>query len=159
MTAAANPSERGFTLVEMLVALVIFALLSAAGVVILRSSVATQAAVDTRLIQISGLGRLHSVLGSDLAQLADRPTRGPSGERPAFSGNDRGMDFVRAGWTNLDDDARSDLQRVEWRFSGQGLTRSGFRNLDGDGGGTAAAPLARALASARIRYRTVEGGW
>jgi len=47
-------NRNGFTLVEMLVALGIFALLAVAGVGVLRSSVDLQGAVDTRLTTIGG---------------------------------------------------------------------------------------------------------
>jgi general secretion pathway protein J len=159
MIRTVNPAEDGFTLVEMLVALVIFAMLSAAGVGILRSSIMTQTAVESKLTQIGGIGRLHSVLASDLGQLANRPTRGPSGDRPGFAGNEAGMNFVRAGWTNIDGQPRSDLQRVQWRFSAGALTRSGFRHVDGGDEGSVAAAFARGLGGARLRYRLPDGSW
>lgn len=159
MTLAQRSTEGGFTLVEMLVALVIFALLSAAGVGILRASVDTQSAVELRLGQIAGLGRLHALLSSDLGQAVDRPTRAASGERPAFDGDARGMRFVRLGWANIDQEARSDLQRVEWLFDDQALARTGFKRLDGDDQGSRGAPIARELAGATLRYRMSDGSW
>lgn len=159
MTAVAKPCQSGFTLVEMLVALVIFALLSAAGVAVLRGSVDAQAAVSSRLAQLGALGRLHSLLSSDLGQAADRPTRGPSGSRPAFTGDPNAMQFVRSGWTNLDGEPRSDLQRVEWRFAGNSLNRTGFQHLDGGDDGSPAAPFAGGIASATLRYRMPDGSW
>lgn len=152
-------AEGGFTLVEMLVALAIFALLSAAGVAILRTSISTQSAIDMRLVQIGGMGRLHALLSSDLAQAADRPTRAPSGQRPAFSGDAQGMEFVRSGWSNLDGAGRADLQRVRWRYSGQAVTRSGMPSLDGGDDGSVATPFYRALTAASFRYRSADGGW
>ena len=151
--------ERGFTLVEMLVALSIFALLAAAGVGILRASVDTQAAVDARLGEIGSVGRLHALLESDLGQAIERPTRGASGERAAFDGNASAMQFVRAGWTNLDGAARSDLQRVEWRLSGGALTRTGFARLDGTDDAAPAAPILREVRALSFRYRSADGSW
>ena len=156
--APEQPSESGFTLVEMLVALALFALLAAAGVGILRASVDTQAAVDKRLGELGGMGRLHALLSSDLGQAVDRPTRGPEGDRPSFGGDERGMAFVRGGWANLDGAPRSNLQRVEWRFEQQMLARSGYRQLDG-GNDAARAPLARSLRNAAFRYRMADGSW
>lgn len=151
--------QGGFTLVEMLVALSIFALLAAAGVGILRSSVDTQAAVDARLGEIGSVGRLHALLESDLGQAIDRPSRSAAGERPAFDGSAAGMQLVRAGWTNLDGAARSDLQRVEWRLSGGALTRTGFARLDGGDEGAPAAAILRGVRSIGFRYRSADGSW
>ncbi|HWW57178.1 MAG TPA: prepilin-type N-terminal cleavage/methylation domain-containing protein, partial [Sphingopyxis sp.] len=80
--------ERGFTLVEMLVALSIFALIAAMGVGLLRSSIDTQDAVQGRLKGMSGINRLRAVMANDLAQAVQRSTRGPAGEAvPAFVGS------------------------------------------------------------------------
>lgn len=151
-------AEAGFTLVEMLVALTIFALLAAAGVGILRASVDTQSAVDNRLTEVATIGRLHSLLASDLGQAVLRSTRGPGGERPAFVGDGRSMQLVRAGWSNPDGDSRSSLQRVEWRIEQGGLARIGHPQLDGDGEGQPAI-LARSLDDVAFRYRSAAGDW
>jgi general secretion pathway protein J len=160
MTAHLRPStaESGFTLVEMLVALTVFALLAAAGVGILRSSVDTQSAVEGRLADVSAVGRLHTLLSSDLGQAVERPTRGPGGDRPAFAGEAAAMRFVRAGWSNLEGATRSDLQRVEWRLDRSGLVRIGHRRLDGDDGGQPAL-FARGVAGLALRYRHPNGEW
>lgn len=151
-------SEAGFTLVEMLVALTIFALLAAAGVGMLRSSVDTQSAVDRRLAEVGVVGRLHALLASDLGQAVLRPTRGPGGERPAFIGESARMQLVRAGWDNPDGEARSSLQRVEWRLEQGGLARIGHRQLDGADSGEPAV-LARSLEQVAFRYRGAAGEW
>ena len=158
MTKIRQP-EAGFTLVEMLVALTIFAILASAGVAILRSSVDTQSAVDTHLGKIRDLGRLDALLTSDLGQAVNRPTRGPSGERPALVGEAQRMQLVRTGWANYDGSARSDLQRVEWRLDQGKLTRVGFDRLDGADEASAAATIARDVASAAFRYRNAAGEW
>ena len=153
-----SPSQSGFTLVEMLVALVIFAMLAASGVGLLRSSVDTQAAVERRLYELGSLGRVHALLASDLGQVVDRPTRAGGGSRPAFIGQPDRMEFVRAGWANLDGVKRSDLQRVLWRFDQRMLVRAGFSSIDGaeDGMGAAIAP---GIQGATFRYRHSDGQW
>ena len=65
--------QHGFTLVEMLVALSLFAAIAAMGVSLLRSSVDTQEAVQTRLKAMSGMNRIRAVMANDLAQ-AVQPT-------------------------------------------------------------------------------------
>lgn len=156
--AISPAGEAGFTLVEMLVALVIFALLAGAGVGILRASIDTQGAVDSRLGEIAQLGRLQALLASDLGQALDRPTRGPGEERPSFDGGGRSMAFVRAGWSNLDREARSNLQRVEWRVEANHLARIAHQRLDGPSGGQAAV-IATGFGGASLRYRRADGSW
>lgn len=150
--------QTGFTLVEMLVALAIFALLGGAGVGILRASIDTQQAVDAKLSEVGQLGRLRAMLASDLGQAIDRPSRGPGEERPAFDGDGRAMAFVRAGWSNLDGAARSTLLRVEWRVTPSGLKRTGQRRLDGPSEGQAAI-LATGPGATGLRYRRTDGSW
>jgi general secretion pathway protein J len=152
------PRQAGFTLVEMLVAMSVFALLAAAGVGILRSSVDTHAAVDRGLADVSTVGRLHALLASDVGQAVLRPTRGPGGERPAFIGEATAMQLVRTGWQNLEGEPRSNMQRVEWRLDGGGLARIGHRQLDGSEAGEPAV-LARSLEQVAFRYRGVAGDW
>jgi len=150
--------RNGFTLVEMLVALGIFALLAAAGVGVLRSSVDVQSSVDSRLAAMSGIARLNALLSSDLGQAVDRPSRAPSGQRPAFVGDQSSMHFVSAGRANLDGAARSELQRIEWRSESGALNRVGFNNIDGNDDGLT-SPLVRGVRSAAFRYRMLDGSW
>jgi len=156
-----NRANQGFTLVEMLVAMTIFAILAAVGVSILRMSVDTQAAVDRRLSEIGEIGRLQASLANDLGQAVDRPTRNGQTSRPAFVGEPGRIAFVRSGWSNLDEAPRSTLQRVEWRIADGGLARVGHRRIDGGGdagGGGVPAVFARD-ATASFRFREATGSW
>ena len=72
-------ARNGFTLVELLVALTIFALLAAAGVSLLSISVTTQGQVTARLDADADVGRTLSLLGQDLAQAEPRSWRDGTG--------------------------------------------------------------------------------
>ena len=150
--------EHGFTLVEMLVALSIFALISAAGVGLLRSSVDTQTAVERKLSDLAAAARLRALLANDLVQAVDRPTRAAGAEAPAFVGQPSEMRFVRAGWIDPGGSVRPELQGVRWSVSGGTLTRTARAALDGGSDGPAAA-VARNLTVATFRYRGLDGAW
>ena len=150
--------RNGFTLVEMLVALGIFAVLAAAGVGMLRSSIDVQGAVDTKLTALSGIARLNAMLSNDLGQAVDRPSRAARAVRPAFVGDGSGMELVSGGRANLDGAQRSELQRVEWRSANGSLQRKGFTSVDGGDDGLA-SPLARDIRNAAFRYRMLDGSW
>lgn len=136
-TPLRRSAENGFTLVELLVALFIFALLAAAGVSILAFSVRAQAAASERLDEIGALARVGAIMSADMAQVVPRVTRNREGDPlPAFDGvavqnGEPFLSFVRTGWTNADGAARASLQRVEYRFVDGRLERVPFAMLDG----------------------------
>ena len=152
-------SEQGFTLVEVMVALLVFGMLAAAGVAILSFSIRAQAGTGARLDDISALNRAVSLLSGDLGQAVDRPARDQAGTmRPAFTGEADGrLSLVRGGWTNVDAAPRASIQKVEWRVQQGVLVRQAYPMVDG------AAPLPPVAlidrvtrVVARYRYR---GAW
>lgn len=158
-----DPAELGFTLVEVLVALLIFAMLAAAGVAILSFSIRAQAATGEKLDDVSALNRTMSVMSADLAQATLRATRDETGTvRPAFVG-ESGSDMtpmlmlVRGGWSNIDATPRASEQKVAYRLDGHVFQRVAWPMLDG------AQPLAPATMLTRVRqvalrYR-FRGAW
>eukprot|EP01041_Mallomonas_annulata_P041665 gene41665-65789_t len=88
---------------QLLVALAIFALISVAGVTLLRSGTDTQIAVKKRLGEMALSHRLANALEADLAQAIARPVRDQSGQPvPAFTQGDANVPggifgLVRAG--------------------------------------------------------------
>lgn len=156
-------AEHGFTLVEMMVALLIFGLLAAAGAALLSFSVRAQAATGAKLDDIAAVQRLSSAMAADLAQAQNRSTRDQNGATvPAFVGASDAsvqpmLSLVRGGWTNLDDAPRAGAQRVDYALDNGTLLRIAYTMLDG------AAPLAPAalltgVTSVKLRYR-LAGGW
>ncbi len=157
------PSERGFTLVEMMIALLIFGLLAAAGVALLSFSVKAQGITAAKLDDIAAIGRLSSSLSADLAQASDRATRDEDGTlQPAFVGESAAdgaalLQFVRGGWSNLDESARPGQQKVEYRLDGGILARVAYPMLDG-AAPLRAATLLQSVAAVTMRYR-IGGAW
>src|SRR3546814_8509418 len=66
----------GFTLVEMLVALLIFAMLSAVGVTVMAYAADNQGVVKARMDRLGELQSARALLKADLAQAAVRRVRG-----------------------------------------------------------------------------------
>ncbi|QDZ07742.1 type II secretion system protein GspJ [Sphingomonas panacisoli] len=153
--------RQGFTLVEMMIALLIFSLLAAAGVSLLSFGVRAQVVAGKKLDDVAALYRLDGVLVADLAQALPRTVRDESGaSRPAFEGSNGAslLRVVRGGWDNVDGAARSNLQKVEYVLSENGtIDRIAYPMLDG------AAPLPAAtmltnVSTASLRYR-LAGAW
>lgn len=151
--------DRGFTLVEMLVALSIFAMIAAMGVTLLRSSVDTQDAVQARLKTMGGINRLRAVMANDLAQAVQRPTRGSAGEAvPAFVGSSTGFAFVHGGAAALDGSPRPNVERVAYALAGGEWRRATQPMLDGTAL-SAGDRLVAEVTSVAVRYRDERGNW
>lgn len=159
MTRGALLPENGFTLVELLVALFIFGILSAAGVALLSFAARAQGMAERRLDALADLRRLGATLGADLAQAAARPSRDESGAaQRAFEGEPDAMRLVRRGWTNIDGANRPSLQKVLYRLGQEGLERRAYRNPDG-GAPLPPSIVAPGVRQLRLRYRDRGGLW
>ena len=151
--------ERGFTLVEMLVALSIFAAIAAMGVGLLRSSIDTQDAVQGRLKAMGGVNRLRAVMANDLAQAVQRSTRGPAGGAvPAFIGSSTGFAFVHGGAASAGGSPRPAIERVAYALVGGEWRRATQPMLDGTALGEGDRLIAD-VAGVAVRYRDERGNW
>jgi general secretion pathway protein J len=159
MTGRAH-TQTGFTLVEMMVALLIFGILAAAGVALLASAVRAQGIATKKLDEVGSLNRLDAVMTADLAQAMPRATRDETGTaRPAFEGGNGAplLRLVRSGWENPDSDDRANLQKVEYRLNGGAIERVAYPMLDGAASLPAAVMLDR-VSQVKLRYR-LAGAW
>ena len=143
----------GFTLVEMLIALTIFGMLTAAGVALLTLTVRTQETSGRLLAEVGEMRRLATLMTADLAQAAPRISRDRDGRpRPAFAGSALTLAVVRRGGPD------GALQRVEYRLNGGRLERLAYDRVDGESRAVA-IPLLGDVRRLRLRYRDREGGW
>jgi general secretion pathway protein J len=151
-------AEAGFTLIEVMVSLLIFGMIAAAGVAILSFSVRAQGTTGAKLDDMTALTRTMSILSADLAQARDRPARDEAGTvLPAFVGQNVSLRFVRAGWSNLDGAPRASLQKVAYQMQDGTLQRIAYPMVDG------AQPLPPAalmthVRQVALRYR-IAGAW
>jgi len=126
---------RGFTLLEVLVAVVIFGIISLLAYggynqLIQQSDIVERSAGRTRAIQ-STVQRM----AEDFAMLEPRPIREPLGDSletvlRACIGNETLADLTRSGWTNPAGISRSTLQRVTYRLENDKLRRAYWSALD-----------------------------
>ena len=158
--SARDVRSAGFTLVEMLIALSIFGMLTAAGVTLLSVTARTQQTSDRLLAELGEMRRVGALLNADLAQAAPRLYRNGEG-RPqrAFAGGAGDapllLTFVRGGWDSGDG---ATVQRVAYRLRQGRLERLGFARVDGDSPALA-VPLLDGVTALRLRYRDEEGEW
>ncbi len=151
-------------MVELLVSLLIFAMLSAAGVTLLRFSVSAQDLAEARLGRLGQLRKTGALLAGDLAQAAPRLSRDEAGaQRPAFagaSGEGEGpaLTFVRLGVENGGEEPRSSLRKIEYRLAGGSLQRRSWAYVDG-AAPSAETPLLDGVRRIRLRYRDSKGEW
>lgn len=162
-TSLGCSGEHGFTLVELMVALLIFGMIAGAGVSLLNSSIRAQAASTTKLEALGNQRRMASLLAGDLAQAVPRVTRDTAGAPArAFNGtNGVGvlpmLRYVRSGWTNPGGDPRASIQRVEITLVADRIERRAYPMADGAPAGPPQI-LANNVESVRLRYRD-RGPW
>lgn len=131
-------SERGFSLLEVLIALLVVSMLAAAGVSVLSSTLNLRDRFDDGAARLREIELAHATLRADLNQLAFRPTRGPDGAPRDFiffgaaqSEDEPVLAFVRAGWDNPDGaEARGSLQYVEYWREDDALVRRTSARVD-----------------------------
>lgn len=113
--------SRGFTLLEVLIAVAITAMIGIGSVQLLANIIETRRATDIRAEQLASLQRFNQVLGRDIEQIINRSIRDEFGStQPALvlEGSDYLLEFTRTGWRNSPfvEEPRAELQRVAYRL-------------------------------------------
>jgi len=123
----------GFTLLELLVALSIFALISAMAYGGLQTVMTQQQHTAARSQRLSDLQKAYRIMQRDLEQVVSRGIRNEFGDgigsMVGGSGFD-GVEFSRAGYPNPAGFLRSEIQRVAYVPDQDTLLRRTWRVLD-----------------------------
>ncbi|MCX4024955.1 type II secretion system minor pseudopilin GspJ [Endozoicomonas sp. SM1973] len=111
--------QNGFTLLELLIAIALFSIVSIAAFRLFDTVANTKQATEKSLTRINQLQRALLIIEKDLSQITPRPIRNELGDKqPAFIANKDGflIEFSKAGWRNPSYAKRSNIQRVAYIF-------------------------------------------
>lgn len=125
--------QAGFTLIEIVIALAVFAVVGTMAFTGLNGILKQQSDLQQRSDQIKSLQLGLKYLERDISQLISRPVRDQYGDRqPAFSADEEtAMSFTYSGWRNPAGLSRSHLQRVAYEQDEQDIIRHSWNRLDG----------------------------
>ncbi len=125
-------SPAGFTLMEVLVVLSIFAVIGVIASQILSGVLSNQHTLMERGNRLADVQRAMLILQRDIMQLNPRGVRDELGDPvdALLIGADGLLEFTRAGWRNPLRQRRSELQRVSYLIEDETLYRSYWPTLD-----------------------------
>ena len=125
--------QRGFTLIEVLVAMAILAVVIMATHQILDSTTKAKEASDEKIAELNGLQTAFRLMDQDFSQMTQRTVRNEAGDaqeqyllagRYILESQYDGIAFVRDGWINpINLLPRSELQAVGYRVIDDNLER------------------------------------
>jgi general secretion pathway protein J len=158
---------RGFTLIELMVALFIAAIMFAIGYGALKQALSTHDALKEQQAHLLELQTAVRVMEQDFVQVAPRPVRQAVGDepgQPALQGSPPGqqpiVQFTRDGWANPAGLQRPGLQRVAYLVEDGTLKREYWNVLDPTlASSTTKRDLLTHVKSVTFRYMDVNHVW
>lgn len=155
--------QHGFTLIEVLVALAVFGVLSALAYMTLGQTLSNSDMLTERMDRLQSIQRTMSFLATDLVQAAPRPIRADLGSEPALRssfGSDFALEITRNGWPNSAGVPRSTQQRAAYRIEDEELVRYHWNVLDRTASNLPVATvLMNDIESLTFRFLLHNGEW
>ena len=124
------PNSKGFTLLELLVALAIFGLLAAMSYGGLQAVLNQQWHTEQAADRLAELQKMYLLMQRDIEQLVPRLVRNEFGDAQQPLVGDDSLQLTRGGWRNPAGRQRSTLQRVGYAYEEQQLVRYAWSVLD-----------------------------
>lgn len=123
--------SNGFTLLEMVVAVAIFAVMASIAYSGLNHTIKTGNQVSESNQRLSELQFALSYFSRDWLQVSSRKVRNQYGDEESnIVIEDNSISFTRSGWSNLLQRKRSNLQRVQYLVLDSKLVRRHWLSLD-----------------------------
>ncbi len=156
--------QRGFTLIEVLVALAVFGVLSALAYMTLGQTLSNADMLTERMDRLQAIQRTMSYLSSEFMQAAPRPIRDDlGGFEPALRSDfssDFALQITHGGWPNSAGVPRSTQQRTAYRVEEEELVRYHWNVLDRTPSNVPVATiLLDDLESLTFRFLQFNGEW
>lgn len=153
----------GFTLLELLIAMIIFSIMSLMAYGGLANMLKSNEATELYDNDLKSLQRAMMFIERDFRQLVARPSRVDYSTLAAAitSGLDAEgiVEFTRAGNPNPANQLRSSLQRVRYEIDDKQLLRKSWNLVDHEGGEPVEMPLLTKLESMTFRFLDEANEW
>jgi general secretion pathway protein J len=156
-------NQKGFTLLEVLLAIGVTAMIGLGSWQILNSAIRASESTQTRLTELNALQKTMLIITRDLRQVVSRSIRDGYGDyQPALTTKNEfyALEFSRTGWRNPMDDVRSNIQRVAYELNENKLVRHYWDVLDrSQDTNSISRELLSEVNSISLRFMNKSGSW
>lgn len=130
-----NQKHRGFTLIEMLVAITIFAIVATISYSSLSTALLARERTEAFHKDLTDLQIAIQIIDKDFRQIINRSVRDPFGGAEMFAAlqlgsSDSLVAFTHAGWPNPLNLPRSELRRIAYTIEDNKLIRQHWQHVD-----------------------------